>query len=113
MDLGLEGRRSLVTGSTAGIGYAIALALAREGAAVVVNGRTEARVAAALESLRREVPRATLEGVAADLGTASGCDALLARAGDVDVLVNNVGIFEARAFPEISDAEWTRILEVN
>jgi NAD(P)-dependent dehydrogenase (short-subunit alcohol dehydrogenase family) len=113
MDLGLQGKRAVVTGSTAGIGFAIAAALAEEGATVVVNGRTEARVAEALRQLRARVPRARVEGVAADLGTADGAARLIAAAPDADVLVNNVGIFEAKAFAEIPDADWSRILEVN
>jgi NAD(P)-dependent dehydrogenase (short-subunit alcohol dehydrogenase family) len=113
MDLGLQGKRALVSGSTAGIGLAIAAALAEEGAAVIVNGRTQARVDDAVRSIRARAPRAALEGVAADLSTAAGCGELLRRAGDLDVLVNNVGVFEARPFAEIGDPEWSRIIEVN
>ncbi len=98
MDLGLRGKRALVTGSTAGIGWAAARALAAEGADVTVNGRTEPRVRAAVELLRQEVPAARVNGVAADLSTAAGCDALLARLADVDILVNNMGIFEPQPF---------------
>jgi NAD(P)-dependent dehydrogenase (short-subunit alcohol dehydrogenase family) len=113
MDLQLSGRRALVTGSSAGIGLAIAAALAEEGAEVVLNGRTAARVEAAVGEVRRRVRGARASGVAADAGTAEGCAALVAAAPDVDVLVNNVGIFEARPFPEISDGEWARMLDVN
>ncbi len=113
MDLGLEGKRALVTGSTAGIGYAAARALAAEGAHVTVNGRTAARVDAALQQLRREVKGASVDGIAADLGTADGCAALVARLPEVDVLVNNVGIFEPKPFEEIPDADWMRFFEVN
>ena len=113
MDLGLKGKRALVTGSTAGIGYASARALAAEGAHVAVNGRTAARVDAALEQLRREVRGASAEGIVADLGTADGCAALVARLPEVDVLVNNVGIFEPKPFEEIPDADWMRFFEVN
>ncbi len=102
-----------MTGSTAGIGLAVAAELAAEGARVVVNGRTRARVEAALRAVREHAPGASVAGVAADLGTAEGADAVVAAAPDADVLVNNVGVFEARAFPEITDAEWTRMLEVN
>src|SRR6266540_3052417 len=108
MDLGLQGKRALVSGSTAGIGLAIAVALADEGAAVIVNGRTEARVDDAVRSVRARAPRAAIEGVAADLSTGEGCGELLRRAGDLDILVNNVGVFEARPFAEIADAEWSR-----
>jgi len=113
MDLGLKGRNALVTGSTAGIGFATALALAREGAHVVVNGRTEARVHAAIERIRGSVADAVIEGVAADLGTADGCAALIAHVADVDVLVNNMGIFEPKAFEAISDEDWLRFFESN
>ena len=113
MDLGLRGKTAVVTGSTAGIGLAIAEALAAEGARVVVNGRTAERANAAIAAVRSRTPGADVRGVAADLGTAAGADALIAAAPYADVLVNNVGIFEARAFPEITDAEWARILEVN
>jgi NAD(P)-dependent dehydrogenase (short-subunit alcohol dehydrogenase family) len=107
MDLQLRGKRALVTGSTAGIGLAIAQALAREGANVVVNGRTQARVDEAV----RQVPGAT--GVAADAGTAEGVARLIAAAPDLDVLVNNVGIFAAVPFEQIDDDQWKRIFEVN
>ena len=113
MDLGLDGRRALVTGSTAGIGFATARALAGEGAEVVVNGRTEARVAAALEKIEAEVPGARVSGIAADLGTAAGCAALVGKLPEVDVLVNNVGIFEPKPFEEIPDEDWRRFFEVN
>ena len=113
MDLGLRGKTAVVTGSTAGIGLAIAEALAAEGARVTVNGRTEERVSAAIAAVRSRAPGADVRGIAADLGTAAGAETLIAAAPDADVLVNNVGIFEARAFPEITDPEWARILEVN
>ena len=113
MDLGLRGKAAVVSGSTAGIGLAIATALAAEGAKVVVNGRTEARVAAALDRIRQRVANAELRGVAADLGTANGVDAFLKQVPEADVLVNNLGIFEAKPFAEISDADWMRLFEVN
>ncbi len=113
MDLGLGGKRALVTGSTGGIGLAIAAARAREGATVVVNGRTHERVDAAIAQVAARAPAAEVRGVAADLGTAEGAERVLAAAPDLDVLVNNVGVFEAKAFPEIPDADWTRFLEVN
>jgi NAD(P)-dependent dehydrogenase (short-subunit alcohol dehydrogenase family) len=113
MSLGLQGKIAVVSGSTAGIGLAIATALAAESANVVVNGRTEARVAAALEKIRERVANANLRGVAADLGTASGVEAFLKRVPEADVLVNNLGIFEPKAFAEIPDADWMRFFEVN
>lgn len=113
MDLGLRGKRALVTGSTAGIGYAIAELLAREGAAVVVNGRTVERVEQAVQRIRAAAPEAEVTGVAADAGSAAGAAALIAAQPDVDVLVNNMGIFEPKPFEQISDEEWLRFFEVN
>jgi len=113
MNLKLAGKTALVSGSTAGIGYAIAVGLAREGARVFVNGRTQARVDAALATIRREIPNATVEGIAEDLGTAAGCERLASRLPSVDILVNNLGIFEPKAFAEIPDADWLRMFEVN
>ena len=113
MDLGLKGKRALVTGSTAGIGFAAARALAIEGAKVTLNGRTEARVDDALRRLRSELPAATVDGVASDLSTGDGCQALIRRLPDVDVLVNNLGIFEPKAFDQITDADWIRFFETN
>jgi NAD(P)-dependent dehydrogenase (short-subunit alcohol dehydrogenase family) len=113
MDLQLENRTALVTGSTAGIGYAVAEALAREGARVTVNGRTPARVEEAVARLRAGMPDARVNGVAADLGSAAGVEAVARELREVDVLVNNVGIFEPKAFEEISDEDWLRYFEVN
>src|ERR1700688_3446769 len=113
MDFGLKGKKAVVSGSTAGIGLAIATALAAEGAKVVVNGRTEARVNAALEKLRQHHKTADLEGVAADLGTASGVDSLVKQIPRADILINNLGIFEPKPFAEIPDADWLRFFEVN
>jgi NAD(P)-dependent dehydrogenase (short-subunit alcohol dehydrogenase family) len=102
-----------VSGSTAGIGLAVATALASEGASVVVNGRTEARVAAAVRQIGEKAKDAQVRGVAADLGTASGVETLLKHAPEADVLVNNLGIFEVKPFLEIPDADWLRFFEVN
>jgi NAD(P)-dependent dehydrogenase (short-subunit alcohol dehydrogenase family) len=113
MDLKLAGKRAIVTGSTAGIGLAIAADLAREGAEVVVNGRTAARVEAALAGLKRELPQARLLGVAADLSNAQGVDLLTGRVAAADILVNNLGIFESRPFEQIADAAWLRFFETN
>jgi NAD(P)-dependent dehydrogenase (short-subunit alcohol dehydrogenase family) len=113
MDLQLQDKKALVSGSTAGIGLAIATALAREGAHVVLNGRTPARVEAALAAVRKEVPAAKLQGVAADLGTAEGVERLVAQVPQVDVLVNNLGIFASKPFEEIPDAEWLQFFETN
>ena len=108
MDYGLKGKRALVTGSTAGIGFAIAKLLAREGAFVYVNGRTEARVDKAVGEIEGKV-----DGVAADLTTAEGAQKLFDRVKDVDIVVNNLGIFEVKPFLEIDDAEWLRFFEAN
>jgi NAD(P)-dependent dehydrogenase (short-subunit alcohol dehydrogenase family) len=113
MNLGLKGKTAVVSGSTAGIGLAIAAALAAEGASVIINGRTEARVAAAIEKIRTEVAGAQVRGVAADLGTQDGVATFLNDAPKADVLVNNLGIFEVKAFADISDADWLRFFEVN
>jgi NAD(P)-dependent dehydrogenase (short-subunit alcohol dehydrogenase family) len=113
MDLGLRGKRALVTGSTAGIGFAAARQLAAEGAHVIVNGRTEERVQASARRIEDYVPGAVVRGVAADLGTAEGVDRLVREVPDVDVLVNNVGIFAPQAFEQITDADWLRFFETN
>jgi NAD(P)-dependent dehydrogenase (short-subunit alcohol dehydrogenase family) len=113
MDLQLSDKRALVSGSTAGIGLAIATALAREGATVVINGRTAQRVEEAAAAIRRDVHGAKVSGVAADLGTAEGAEALVRQVPAVDVLVNNVGIFEPVAFTDITDDAWRHIFEVN
>ncbi|MDR3367960.1 SDR family oxidoreductase [Rhodoferax sp.] len=113
MDLQLTGKRALVTGSTSGIGWATARELAAEGAHVIVNGRDPVRLADAVERIQAEVPDATIDGVQADLSSAAGCQRLLEAAGDVDILVNNLGIFEPKAFELISDEDWRRFFEVN
>jgi NAD(P)-dependent dehydrogenase (short-subunit alcohol dehydrogenase family) len=113
MDLGLKGKKVVISGSTAGIGFAIAAALAAEGALVIVNGRTEARVAAALNSIRQRVKNADVRGVAADLGTTQGVAAFLQQAPEADILVNNLGIFEPKPFLEIPDSGWLLFFEVN
>jgi NAD(P)-dependent dehydrogenase (short-subunit alcohol dehydrogenase family) len=113
MNLGLSGKRALVTGSTAGIGLAIATALAREGAKVALNGRTPARVEQALAHVRQHVIGAEIEGVVADLGTADGARHVIGELPELDVLVNNLGIYQTKPFEQIADDEWMRILEVN
>jgi NAD(P)-dependent dehydrogenase (short-subunit alcohol dehydrogenase family) len=113
MNLELDGKRALVTGSTAGIGYAIAVALAQEGAHVIVNGRTEPRVEQAIASIRTSYAQANVEGLAADLGSADGVRAAIGRLSDVDILVNNMGIFDPKPFDKIPDEDWFRFFEVN
>lgn len=113
MDLQLKDKLALVSGSTAGIGFAIANALAREGARVIINGRTNERVISAREQIRLHNPGANVEAIAVDLGTASGAEEVVRRFPEVDVLVNNLGIFEPKPFEQISDAEWSRFFEIN
>jgi NAD(P)-dependent dehydrogenase (short-subunit alcohol dehydrogenase family) len=113
MKIDLSGKTALVTGSTAGIGLAVARGLAGCGAEVVVNGRTQAAVDTAVAALAKQVPGARVRGIAADLGSAAGCAALVKAQPRVDVLVNNVGIFGPRDFFEVPDEEWTRFFEVN
>jgi NAD(P)-dependent dehydrogenase (short-subunit alcohol dehydrogenase family) len=113
MNLELDGKRALVTGSTAGIGYAIAAALAREGADVIVNGRTEERVEQAIKSILASPPPGKVQGLAADLGNADGVRAAVARCPEVDILVNSLGIFEPKPFEQIPDEDWSRFFQVN
>lgn len=113
MRIDLSGLSALVTGSTAGIGLATAKKLAGAGARTIVNGRTPARVEAALATLRREVPEAEVSGVAADVATAEGCEALVAATGSIDILVNNMGIFEPKPFFDIPDEDWFEVFEAN
>ncbi len=113
MNLDLDGKRALVTGSTAGIGHAIAKALAQEGANVIVNGRTEERVEQAIKAILDSHPRAKVEGLAANLGSADGVRIAVQRLPDVDILVNNLGIFDPKPFEQIPDEEWFRFFEVN
>jgi NAD(P)-dependent dehydrogenase (short-subunit alcohol dehydrogenase family) len=113
MDLQLTNKKALVTGSTAGIGFAIVSLLAKEGAAVVVNGRSQKRVEEAVGRIRRENKDARVSGVAADLGTKEGAAVLTGQFQSVDILVNNLGIFEPKPFTEITDEDWLRFFEVN
>ncbi len=113
MDLQLKDKVALVTGSTAGIGFAIAKALAKEGARVIVNGRTQQRVNEAIARMKAEGNVFDGGGIAADLGTAEGVSDTVRRFPEVDVLVNNLGIFQAVPFEQITDAEWVRFFEVN
>lgn len=113
MDLQLAGKTALVTGSTAGIGFAIAKTLAAEGASVFINGRTEERVRKATAEITAAVPKAKISGYAADLTTAEGAEELLKKLPSVDILVNNLGIFEIKTFLEIDDAEWLRFFNTN
>jgi len=113
MNLQLENKLALVSGSTAGIGFAIAKALAAGDARVIVNGRTEARVKEAIASIRADIPSAKLEALALDLSKADGAGETTKRYPDVDILVNNLGVYQVRDFAQITDAEWSAIIETN
>jgi NAD(P)-dependent dehydrogenase (short-subunit alcohol dehydrogenase family) len=113
MRIDLAGKTALVTGSSAGIGRAIAHGLAAAGARVFINGRHEATVQAAVQALRAELPAASVQGVAADVATAPGCATIVRAIAEVDILVNNAGIFEPKDFFQIPDPDWTRFFETN
>ena len=113
MNLHLENKLALVSGSTAGIGFAIAKALAAEGARVIVNGRTEARVKEAIASIGADIPSAKLEALAVDLSKADQAAQATRRYPDVDILVNNLGIYEVKPFEQITDDDWHSIIETN
>ena len=113
MNIDLKGKTALVTGSTSGIGHAIAKGLAGAGADVVINGRTQAKVDAAVAAIAKAMPGGKLRGVAADVSTADGCQKLIAALPDADILINNAGIFEPKGFLEIPDEDWSRFFEVN
>jgi NAD(P)-dependent dehydrogenase (short-subunit alcohol dehydrogenase family) len=113
MNLELENKLALVSGSTKGIGLAIATSLAREGARVIVNGRTVAGVTAAAAAIQAAMPAVRLEPFAADLADEAGVAALVKRFPKLDILVNNLGIFEPKPFEQIPDADWRRFFEVN
>jgi NAD(P)-dependent dehydrogenase (short-subunit alcohol dehydrogenase family) len=113
MNLELNDKIALVSGSTKGIGFAIATQLAAEGARVIVNGRSDQAVASAMQQIRRELPEAKVEGFAGDLATAAAVRALLLRFPAVDILVNNLGIFAPKPFEEIPDEDWQRFFDVN
>jgi NAD(P)-dependent dehydrogenase (short-subunit alcohol dehydrogenase family) len=113
MRIDLNGKRAVITGSTAGIGFAIAAGLAEAGATVVINGRSDKSVETAKKRLMQKLPQAKVEGVTADLSTAAGAAAFIKQAGDADILVNNVGIFEPKPFVEIPDEDWHRFFDIN
>ena len=113
MHIDLTRKRAVVSGSTLGIGFAIAQGLASSGAQVVLNGRSQASVDAAKARLLKAVPDARVEGIVADLSRADGIEALLRAVPDTDILVNNLGIFEPKPFEEISDGDWLRFFETN
>jgi len=113
MDLQLTDKIALISGSTAGIGLAIATILAQEGATVVINGRKPERVGSAMDKIRQIYPEAKLQGVTADLSTAVGAELTFQQVPVVDILVNNLGIYQVKEFGEISDTDWMDIIETN
>lgn len=113
MHIDLNGKHAIITGSTAGIGFAIAEGLAKAGANVVITGRTQQRVDEAIAKIKKAAPDAGIEGVAADLGTAEGCKTLTEQQPDTDILVNNVGIFGPEDFFEVDDDTWQQFFDVN
>lgn len=113
MNIELTGKTAIVTGSTQGIGLAIAKGLAGSGATVVVNGRKQSNVDAAVAEVRESAPNATVRGVAADLGTAEGCQALVDAEPSADILVNNVGLFGPQDFFDTPDDDWQQFFDVN
>ena len=113
MRLNLENKTALISGSTKGIGFAIAKQFAEEGAHVIVNGRSEKSVSSALQEICKAHPQAQIDGFVGDLSTEKGTQDLLNRFPEVDILVNNLGIFDPRPFEEVSDDEWRKFFEVN
>jgi len=113
MNLDLQNKTALVSGSTKGIGFAIAQQLVREGARVIVNGRTDKAVTEAVRQIQGDAPKAKVEGFAGDLSTVEATQALQRRFPTLDILVNNLGIFEPKPFEEIPDEDWRRFFEVN
>jgi NAD(P)-dependent dehydrogenase (short-subunit alcohol dehydrogenase family) len=113
MDLQLKGKTAFISGSTQGIGFAIAKQLLQEGAAVTINGRSQQKVDQAVAQLKQQVPGSAVTGIAADFSKAAEVSRLIAQLGETDILVNNAGIFEPKAFADITDEEWLRFFEVN
>jgi NAD(P)-dependent dehydrogenase (short-subunit alcohol dehydrogenase family) len=113
MDLQLHDKRAFVSGSTAGIGFGIARGLAAEGCEVILNGRTEDRIQKAIADIRKTVPDARLNGVAADFGDARSVEELIKQVGTVDILINNVGVFTSQSFQDTSREDWLRLFDIN
>ncbi len=113
MDLKITGKKAFISGSTKGIGFATALGLAKEGVDVCINGRTEASVTAAIDRVKKEANDVQVNGIAADLATETGCRKVTEQLPEVDILVNNLGIFEPKSFEEIPDDDWFRFFETN
>lgn len=113
MDLQLQSKTAFISGSTQGIGYAIARQLLTEGATVIINGRNQAKIEEALQKLRQEIPQADVSGIAADFSNVEQVNALIDALPQVDILINNVGVFELKGFTEITDEQWLSIFEIN
>lgn len=113
MDLQLKSKTAFISGSTQGIGFAIAKLLLIEGATVIINGRTQQKIDAAIKKLKEEIPAASVSGIAADFANVDEVDKLLTALPEIDILINNVGIFELKPFADIQDEEWTKFFEVN
>lgn len=113
MDLSLNGKKAFVTGSTSGIGKAIAASLAKEGAEVIINGRRQEKIKQTIDEILKESPDAVLHEAEADLGTEEGCQKVMKEYPEVDILINNLGIFEPAEYFEIPDEEWFKMFEVN
>ena len=113
MDLQLNNKTALVTGSTAGIGFAIAKQLLKEGATVYINGRTQQRIDEAIKQTKLDVPEADVYGIPADFLKVDEVNNLLQQIPFVDILINNLGIFEPKTFVDITDADWLKFYEVN
>lgn len=113
MDLQLRSKTAFISGSTQGIGFSIARLLLIEGAAVIINGRTQEKIDSAIQKLKEEIPAAAVSGIAADFANADDVNRLLSVLPDIDILINNVGIFELKPFTDIQDEDWTRIFDIN
>ncbi len=113
MDLHLKNKKAFVSGSTKGIGKAIARTLAAEGASVIINGRSQASIEKAIKEIRNELPKSDISGIACDFGKPDEIDALIESCGDIDILINNIGIFEPKDFLDIQDADWQKFFDIN
>lgn len=113
MDLQLKNKRVFISGSTKGIGFATAKTLAKEGATVIINGRSQESIDKALLELKKEVPEKLVSGIACDFSKIEEIDNAIKELGEIDILINNVGIFDPKDFFEISDEEWKNFYEVN
>jgi len=113
MDLKLKGKRVFISGSTSGIGFATAKLFAREGASIILNGRTEASVSNAVDAVKTEIFGANVSGIVADFAQKTSVDSLLNQLNSIDILINNVGVFASQSFYDTPDEDWFRMLEIN